>query len=254
EEPVFVQQEAERDEEVVAAYFVDMDTEDINPELQNGGVEVEIFHDFPGSLHPSQKKQELPEEHDQEMRHVKILETASTTSGELPIVQERQADQDKHKSSTIEGLSTKFEKVIQQCCKVLGDDPEMLDKVDSAMNHILENTPMYVEFVLNMLNSAKNQNQNTGSSSSNEDNSQQDRIYNPPDMPGSFPNNAPLFQFRSYPSSSLTVNQLCNTPPYQPLNPQRHARLPPFPGSFPSTSNDLDSENYSSELSELQDM
>ncbi|CAG8767727.1 2135_t:CDS:2, partial [Acaulospora morrowiae] len=242
EEPVFVQQEAERDEEeVVATYFVDMDTEDINPKLQNGGVEVEIFHDFPGSLHPSQKQPELPEEHDQEMRHVKILETASKTSGELPIVQqEQQADQDKHKSSTIEELSTKIEKIIQQCCKVLGDNPEMLDKVDSAMNHILENTPMYVEFALNMLNSVKNQNQNTGSSSSNEDNPQQDRIYNPSDMPGSFPNNAPLFQFRSCPSSSRYSS--------------RPTRLPPFPGSFPSTNNDLDSENYSSELSELQDM
>ncbi|CAG8510752.1 16102_t:CDS:2, partial [Acaulospora colombiana] len=203
EEPVLVQQENEREEEE-AIYFDDMDIEEgshklsvrakhkrkeeeIESEIPSSrSVEVDIFHDSINSLHSSSQvqQQERSEEHDQEVRHIKIIETSYASANEhQPNIQEQSDQPDERSHSTVEGLSTKFEKVIQQCCKVLGDNPEMLEKVDSIMDHVLENTPMYIEFVLNILNSAKDKNRDIGTSSSNEDSSAQDHIDNSPNMP-----------------------------------------------------------------------
>ncbi|CAG8827679.1 36342_t:CDS:2, partial [Racocetra persica] len=168
EEPVLVQQEKEKDDAIEEfdmesgdgrfisqnelIVTIDKKDEEMSETSNNDEVESETTHDF--------------------------LDVASLLH---PSLEQQEPGQQ---------FSTKVEQVIQKCHKVIADNPEMLATANSVLDDVLENTPIYIEFALNMLKSVKNQCASTNSSNDTSA-SQHDQDGNPSDMPGSFP----VFQF-----------------------------------------------------------
>ncbi|CAG8578165.1 9638_t:CDS:2 [Cetraspora pellucida] len=258
EEPVLVQQENEKDDDEIEEF--DMESGDSQLTFQNELVVTIDKKDEEMSETSNHDEVESETTHD-------FLDVASLLH---PSFEQREPGQRQELHELVAYLSfkefsTKVEQVIQKCHKVITDNPEMLATANSVLDDVLENTPMYIEFVLNMLKSVKNQGASTNSSN-DASTSQHDQDGNPSDMPGSFPNNStPIFQFlpgNHHPiiPASHTLQSL----PPPPLNPQLTlpkpvTSLPPFPGSFPLTNNESQDSNstfdrYSGELEYLHEM
>ncbi|CAG8783322.1 19982_t:CDS:2, partial [Dentiscutata erythropus] len=295
EEPVLVQQENEKDDDAIEEFdmesgdgrltfqneqvvMIDKKDEEMSETSSNNDVESETTHDFldvASLLHPSFEQQELGQH--QELNGLNAFNEC------LKQKSNQQEQQKQHPNVSLKEFSTKIEQVIQKCHKVIVENPEMLATANSVLDDVLENTPMYIEFVLNMLKSVKNQSTTTNSSNDTSS-SQHNQDGNPSDMPGSFPNSpTPIFQFlpgNHYPITPVSNTQqrsrfnagLSRPPPPPPLfglpptplNPQLTlpkpaTSLPPFPGSFPMTNNESQDSNstfdrYSGELEYLHDM
>ncbi|CAG8723316.1 29327_t:CDS:2 [Gigaspora margarita] len=281
EEPVLVQQENEKDDDAIEEFYmesgdgrltfqneqiitIDKKDEEMSETSSNDDVESETTHDFldvASLLHPSLEQRE-PGQHQELNEPNDFHECLKQKSNQ-------QEQQEQHPNSSLKEFSTKIEQVIQKCHKVIVENPEML----ATANSVLENTPMYIEFALNMLKSVKNQCA-TANSPNDASISQHDQDRNPSDMPGSFPNGpTPIFQIlpgNLY--SAYRTPQKFRPPPPPPLfglpptphNPQRTlpkpaTSLPPFPGSFPMANNESQDSNssydrYSGELEYLRDM
>ncbi|CAG8645050.1 8182_t:CDS:2 [Racocetra fulgida] len=246
EEPVLVQQENEKDDAIEEfdmesgdgqfisqnelVVTIDKKDEEMSETSNSDEVESETTHDFldvASLLHPSLEQQEpgqRQELHEPTVCHEYLKQKSN---------QQKQQDQQEQPNLSFKEFSTKVEQVIQKCHNVIADNPEMLATANSVLDDVLENTPMYIEFVLNMLKSVKNQCASTNSSNDTSA-SQHDQDGNPSDMPGSFPSGStPVFQFlpgNHHPITPLTL-------------PKPVTSLPPFPGSFPLTNNESQDSN-----------